>query len=289
MRNNEDRVGAKPSHDPPPGPTAPAESAGDPLSFVVPTEFVELPTKGAFYPEGHPLHNQECIEIKFMTAKEEDILTSRTLLKKGIAIERLLQNLIADKRIKTQDLFVGDRNAILVAARCSGYGPEYKASVTCPACGANEKHEFNLENKKLSGFLENNHVLQDTGVVYNEQERTFSLTLPKTKVEVELKLLTGHDERKMADLSERKRKAKKQENVLTDQLKTYVVSVNGETNPQIISRFIESLPVLDSRELRTVYSNIVPNIDMSQEFLCSSCDYQETLEVPFTAEFFWPK
>jgi len=288
VRDNEERAGARVAHDPPPPLTAP-EGHGDPLSFVVPTEFVELPTKGAFYPEGHPLHNQDCIEIKFMTAKEEDILTSRTLLKKGIAIERLLQNLIADKKIKTQDLFVGDRNAILVAARCSGYGPKYKASMTCPSCGANEKHEFDLENKKISGFLENNQVLQDTGASYNQEEGTFSFVLPKTKVTVELKLLTGHDEKRLADLSERKRKAKKEENVLTDQLKTYVVSVNGERSPQVISRFVESLPVLDSRELRTVYSNIVPNIDMSQEFLCSSCDYQETLEVPFTAEFFWPK
>ena len=95
------------------------------LNFVVPTEFVELPSGGKYYTDGHPLTGQETIEIKFMTAKDEDILTSRSLLKKGLAINRFLQNIIVNNEVKVDDLLIGDKNAILTAARVSGYGPEY--------------------------------------------------------------------------------------------------------------------------------------------------------------------
>ena len=155
MRNNEERSGAREVA----AETPPQAQMANPLSFVVPTEFVDLPTKGRFYPEGHPLHNVEEIEIKFMTAKEEDILTSRSLLKKGVAIEKMLQNLVMDKSIDVESLFVGDRNAILVAARISGYGPEYKTSITCPACATTQTYEFDLQEAKTSGFLDNPEIL----------------------------------------------------------------------------------------------------------------------------------
>ena len=119
MSRNKDRLG---SHSPEPSeaPQQPVEKAFDPLSFVAPTEFVELPSKGS-YPEAHPLHGKEVLEIRFMTAKEEDILASETLLKKGIALERMLDSIIIDKSIKAQDLLIGDRNALIIAARVSGY------------------------------------------------------------------------------------------------------------------------------------------------------------------------
>ena len=64
------------------------------LTFTTPTEFVELPSGGNYYPEGHRLHGEQTVEIKFMTAKEEDILTSKTLIKQGVALERLLKSVI---------------------------------------------------------------------------------------------------------------------------------------------------------------------------------------------------
>ena len=107
------------------GPPAAAVSAPTQFNWSVPTEFVEIPSKGKFYPNGHPLHNLDTIEIKYMTAKEEDILSDRSLLKKGIAVDRALQNLIVNKAIKIDDLLVGDKNALLIAARKTGFGPEY--------------------------------------------------------------------------------------------------------------------------------------------------------------------
>ena len=170
IRNNEDRVGA-PIQD-----SAPVEQMmekNDTFSFVTPTEFVELPTRGKYYPEGHLLHNQETVEIRYMTAKDEDILTSQTLLRKGIAIERLLQNVIVDKNIKTDDLYVGDKNAIIMATRITGYGSEYDVRVTCPACGDNEKHSFNLDDVSINYGDD----LEDMNVTATS-DNTFVLKLP---------------------------------------------------------------------------------------------------------------
>ena len=122
----------------------------DPLHFVAPTEFVALPSKGTVYKEFHPLHNQETIEIRYMTAKDEDILSSRTLLKKGIAVERFMQNIIVDKKIKVEDMVVGDRNAVLIAARVSGYGSDYSTSLTCPNCNTKSEFTFDLTRKRTS-------------------------------------------------------------------------------------------------------------------------------------------
>ena len=124
MRNNQRRLGQKPS----PGPSSPAAQAN--LAFAVPTEFVELPSRGHFYPEDHLLHNQETVEIKFMTAKDEDILSSQALLEKGLAVERLLDSLLVQD-IDPSTLLVGDRSAILIAARISGYGEEYDVDQRC--------------------------------------------------------------------------------------------------------------------------------------------------------------
>ena len=137
-------------------PPALSQGAGDGgFSFVVPTEFVELPSEGRFYPESHPLHNQDVIEIKQMTAKEEDILTSQTLLKQGVALDRLLQSLIVDKRINPASLLSGDRSAIIVAARRSGYGSVYESQMNCPSCGTKQEFSFNL-NGCISEWTECN-------------------------------------------------------------------------------------------------------------------------------------
>ena len=122
------------------------------LDFVSPTEIVDLPSEGRYYPENHPLHGESTIEIRYMTAKDEDILTSQSLLRKGVAMEKFLQNIIVDKSIKSTDLLSGDRSAILVAARCTGYGEIYETEIDCPACGNKEVFGFNLrEGKTYSG------------------------------------------------------------------------------------------------------------------------------------------
>ena len=123
-----------PDSDPPHQILEDRTSPTDTLSFVVPTEFVDLPSAGRFYPPSHPLHNKEHVEIKYMTAKEEDILTSQSLLEKGLALDRLISNLLVNKKINVDSLLVGDKSAILIAARSSGYGADYETDVGCPSC-----------------------------------------------------------------------------------------------------------------------------------------------------------
>ena len=256
------------------------EAAAAALQYVVPVELVELPTKGLFYPEGHPLHNKQEIEIKSMTAKEEDLLVNKSLLKKGIALDRVLQSVIVDKSIRLEDLFVGDKNAIIVATRTMAYGSEYNTNVSCPECMAGQKYKFDLEDKTISYLDE----IEEDEVEVTDRG-TLIFTLPKTRATVEAKLLNGHDEASLFGRGQNKKK----ELSLTDQFKAYVVSVNNVTDKNLINQFIDVMPAYDSKFLRETYSKVIPNIDLTQHFECSNCGHSQEMEVPFTVEFFWPR
>jgi len=289
MRNNEDRMGVQHPSEPPPPSTPNAENTSSsdvapaPLQFVTPTEFVELPTKGKYYPEGHPLHGEEVIEIRYMTARDEDILSSRALLKKGIAIDRFLQNILVNKQIRVDDLYVGDKNAIIIASRINGYGNEYATRVTCPVCGSAGEYSFNLEEAKVSFVEEKDSKNEHVG------DGQFLVTLPKMNVTVTVRLLTGADERKMLQVQERARKQKLPEQTLTTQFKMFIVAVNGDADRQVIHSLIQNMPASDSRHLRDVYKDLAPNVDLTQWYDCEVCGNEEEMEVPFTTDFFWPK
>ena len=258
-----------------------AENA-TPFSFVVPTEFVDLPSGGKHYAPGHPLHGVDSIEIKQMTAKEEDILTSRTLLKKGVALDRMIQSVILNKSIDPKSLLVGDRNAILVSIRVSGYGNEYSTNIACPDCGVNQQHTFDLNDT-------NTYVGDDIEElkVFQVAEGVFSTTLPLTGIEVAFKLLDGYDEKRLADGIEHDRK-KRNDKVITRQLRTMIISVKEDTSKEVINYLVENIPSMDSRHLRMAYKAAAPNLDLSQNFECSECEYDQKIEVPLNADFFWP-
>jgi len=290
-RNNQERFGSGLEEQPLGSPTdagsqtPPQPAANSGLSFVVPTEVVELPSRGIFYPEGHPLCGSETIEIRHMTAKEEDILTSKTLLKKGLALDRMIQSIVVDKSINTDSLLSGDRNAIMMSARASAYGEDYSASVTCPACGSQQSHEFNLLDISCSP-LDRHEELDSVTKLPNNN---FEVELPRSGVKVEIRVLTGKDEKELLKRTEKRKREKLPENLLTQQMSLYIVAVNGDTNNRTVDRFLQVLPAFDSRYLRTVYKAITPDIDSAQDFMCESCDHVAELEVPFTTEFFWPK
>jgi len=279
VRNNQDRFGPPPGGDNPP-----VQQVEQPLQFVTPTEFVELPSRGVFYPQGHPLHNVETIEIRHMTAKDEDILTSRALLQKGIAIDRFLQNIVVDQNIKVPDLLVGDKNAIIVASRITGYGANYEATICCPSCQKNVDFGFDLQQCEPTSL----DIFDELGV-QRTQNNTFLIHLDKLDMDVEVRLLTSRDETYLLQLSEKRRKSKLPEANLTEQLRRIIVSVNGSTDTGYINSFIEHAPAMDSRKLRTTYQKMVPNVDMKQNFVCSECGYEGEVNVPFGANFFWPQ
>ena len=276
MRNNELRSGARPSTE------SDAPKMPNPMDFITPTQFVELPSEGKLYPVGHPLHNQETIEVRFMTAKDEDILTSRSLLKKGIAIDRLIMNLVVDEKINPSTLLVGDRYAILVAARASAYGHFYKTNVKCPSCGEGSEHTFNLlEPKVYNGSDYEDYTVRktDTG--------TYAITLPYTKLVVEVRMLTGQDEVKMVQQIQKTNKNKGDISI-SDQMLTYIVSVNGYKETDVITHVVKNITATESRYIRNAYKSITPDLKVSGDFECLSCGHEQELEVPFGADFFWP-
>ena len=250
------------------------------LHFVAPTELVEIPSKGLLYPEGHPLHNQEEIEIRLMTAKEEDILVNKSLLKKGVALDRMLQAILVNKRIKLDDLLVSDKNALIIAARTSAYGADYKARFNCPSCNLANEYTFDLEDKEINYLYE--HGRED---VRTAENGNFLITLPRTEVEIEFRLLRGADEKRLIE------KNKKNKGIipLTDQFKSFIVAVNGVTDSSLVSQFIDVMPAYDSKFLRLTYAEVIPSVDLKQYFECSECDHSQDMEVPFTVEFFWPR
>jgi hypothetical protein len=117
---------------------------------------------------------------------------------------------------------------------------------------------------------------------------TFTTILPQTKIEVVFRLLTGADERALLTQMETARKNRRNENGVTRQLKLIINSVNGDETQKSINYLVENMPSQDARHLRLVFKMAAPNLDMNQHFECNECDYEQELEVPLTADFFWP-
>ena len=284
MSRNSDRMGAQQAVDGAPTQQLMQNTETNDFSFIVPTEIVDLPSKGAYYTEGHPLHGSETIEIKQMTAKEEDMLTSRTLLKKGVALERVMSSIIINKAIDPDSLLVGDRNALIIAARISAYGNEYNTGVTCPECGTAQDYSFDLNQANVySTYTDAIYVANNNG------DGTFTTILPRTKLEVTFRLLNGADERRfMAGVENDRKQKNSHEKNITRQLLNMVVAVNGNSTAEAINYLVQNIPSMDARHLRSAYKEANPNIDLTQHFECAECDYESELEVPLSADFFWP-
>jgi|7_EtaG_2_1085326.scaffolds.fasta_scaffold16012_4 hypothetical protein len=273
-RNNSDRTGPpiKPAQQP-------VQNSNPLLNFVKPTNFVTLPSKGKHYADNHPLKDQEVIEVYQMTAKDEDILTSESLIKNGIVIDRFVENIIVNKSISIDSLLIGDKNAILLESRKLGYGAEYDTEVMCPSC---------FETNTLNYDLNEANINFGSEAEINENGN-FIFELPETKIKLELKLLTSKDESLIFKRMTDSKKNKSNESAVTDQYKLMVVSANGVTDRGQLNEFIEVLPLKDSISLKKYYKKVTPNIDMKFDFTCKSCGYEQELEVPLGAEFFWPK
>ena len=243
--------------------------------FKFPTETVDLPSQGKLYSENSSLKSGK-IEVKYMTAKEEDILTSQNLIKKGLVIDKLLNSLIVTEGVSTDDLLIGDKNAVMVASRILAYGGEYSVEVADPNTGETFQHTFDLTECSFKELPDD--------VDYSKNE--FELTLPVSKVGITFKLLTGKDETNIAN--ELKSLAKIGQNAeVTTRLRQVITSVNGETDRTVVNNFVDNMLSKESLYLREKIAKITPDIDLTQEV-----DFEgETvsLAIPMTVEFFWPK
>lgn len=256
------------------------ESVSKTVGFDIPIESVSLPSKGIVYQLGHPLCNEENVEIRCMTAREEDLLTSRALFKSGQVLTKLIESCLINKSISPDDLLIGDRNALLIAIRVTGYGAEYSVKITCPECNEESDHTFSLSNLKIKRL---------SATPLRPNENLFSYRLPVSGQEVLFKLLTGKDEDEVSKTVEKKKKLGGQiENYITLRLFQAVQSINGETDKQKLSYIINNLRAADSRALRKHIFDIAPNVDMKQSYSCVKCGEESEVEVPLGLNFFWP-
>ncbi len=241
--------------------------------FKLPTEIVELPSKGLLYPEDSPLSSGK-IEMKYMTAREEDILTNQNYIKNGTVIDRLLQSLIVDKNIKLNDLLIGDKNAIMIAARVLAYGKEYVVTF------AGERVAVDLTK------LDNKELNED---LYKDRKNEFTFSLPHTDNQVSFKLLTHADEKNIErEIQGRKKLNKDSSTQVTTRLAYILTSVNGLTERKDIREFVNDfLLAKDSRALREYYNEVSPDINL-QHTHTTDAGREEVFEIPIGIDFFWP-
>jgi hypothetical protein len=237
--------------------------------FKLPTEVIELPSKGLLYPEGSELA-KGTLEMKYMTAKEEDILTNQSYIQKGTVLDKLMKSLIISK-INYDELLIGDKNAIMVAARILGYGKDYSFSVL------GEDHTVDLstlENKLLNEEL------------FKDGKNNFEFTLPHSGNKVTFKLLTHKDEQDISRELEGLKKINKDNSPeLTTRLKYLITSVEGKTEKKDIREFVDNyLLARDSRALREYVKEIQPDVDLT--FFPTG--ESNRINIPIGVSFFWP-
>lgn len=257
----------------------------DEFGLEIPVENVPLPSKGIVYPVDHPLHMQETVQIRAMTAREEDILTSKALIKKGTVITELIRSCLIDKRIDPNDMILGDRNALMVALRITGYGADYAVEVGCPACGERSRQEFNLAELPITR-------LSDMPIA--EGANVFEVVMPKTRetdpdLRIRYRHMTGNDEAQMQQIQERKKKQGFQsDNLITTRYQFQVVAVNDITDKTKIQMFCQKMPTKYSMALRKAMDSNEPGIQMKQHITCPSCYTESEVSMPLGASFFWP-
>lgn len=246
--------------------------------FSVPTEMIDLPSRGKVYPKESPLASGQ-VEMKYMTAREEDILTNVNLLRQGLAIEKMLKSLIKSP-ITYDDLVIGDRNGLLIAARILAYGKDYSFEYLDPTTGEKEKVSIDLQTL--------NYKEIDWSKLTDKNE--FFFELPYTKNTVTFKILTLADDKKIEEeIKGIKKNLGQEAGALTTRLKYQITSVNGDYSVKTVRDFIDQGHLLsrDSIQLRRFMESVTPDVNLTTTFTTSSGREVE-IEVPITADFFFP-
>ena len=238
--------------------------------FLMPTEMVELPSKGLVYPEGHPLISGR-VEMKYMSAREEDILSNQNYISKGSVLDKLVESLTLGK-FDVKDLVTGDKNAILIASRILGYGKDYSFSYG--------GKEYNVDLSKLENKFFDESLITPKG--------TFKCILPTSNTEVEFKLLTEKDEEKIKQEIEGFKKINKESSTdVTTRLKNQLISVDGNSDKNAIKDFVDNyLLAADSRYLRNFIKTVSPDVDLSTKVIIDGVE--EDIDIPINLNFFWP-
>jgi hypothetical protein len=251
-------------------------------NYQFPVEIVELPSRGKLYPETNPL-SKGTVELKYMTAREEDILASQNLIRKGVVLDKLFESVVVQKDVNINDIFVGDKNAILLATRVLGYGPDYNVEVTDPFTGELQKVTINLAKIQI----------KEVDFEKLNSENRYDFVLPNSKAKIVFKLLTHKDETDInAELQAIQRLTKVKDAASHDvstRLRYMILSVNGNEDRGFINKWVQNqLLARDSRALRNYVKTISPDVDLTYMFTSDITGETEALDIPFGAGFFYP-
>ena len=244
------------------------------FQIQVPFDVIPLPSKGLLYPGQNGM-----VKVEYLTAMDENILTSQNLIKSGKVLEYLLERKIKESPVPMEDLLVGDRNAIMIWLRATGYGEMYPVKLTDPGSGFEFDYEINLSELK-------NKELPD-GVEPDERGE-FSFELPKSKLKIKFKLLTVGDEKSIMSRAEKYEKATKSQvsNMLTYRLQAQIKEIDGNRDINYIQQYVNVMPAFDSLKFREYSDSIEPGIDMSVEVEGPTGTFQAPVAIGLN--FFWP-
>jgi len=245
-----------------------------------PTEIIDLPSKGYFYPKDNPLSSGQ-VEIKYMTAREEDILTSQNLIQKGIVIDKLLEALVISD-VNLDDVLVGDKNAIMLASRVLAYGKEYSFEFTDETSARKRTHTVDLTS------------FEDKKIDFSKCEKgknEFEFTLPESKKSITFKLLNQSDDKKIQEELKAMKKFTRESGIdpeITTRLKASILSVDGSRDRNVINKFIDNeFLSRDSLAYRRNLTSITPDVNMIT-YVDMDDGTDKEMTVPVTVQFFWP-
>ena len=247
-----------------------------------PVELIELPSKGKLYQKDSPL-SKGTLELKYMTAKEEDILASQNLIRRGVVLDKLFESVVVQDGVSIDDIFVGDKNAILLATRVLGYGPDYEVEVTDPFTGELQKVTIDLSKIQIKEVEFSNL----------NTENVYEFTFPSSKTKIKFKLLTHKDEVDInAEIQALKRLSKDKDggsHEVSTRLRHMIIEVDGNSDRKFINKWVlNQLRSIDSRALRNYIKEITPDVDLTFEFKSDLTGETEALDIPFGAGFFYP-
>jgi hypothetical protein len=246
--------------------------------YPFPTEVISLPSKGLTYPESNPLSKGE-LTIKLMTAKEEDILTSSNLVKKGIHLDKLLESVVVEPGVNINDLLIGDKNAILVTSRILAFGPDYEVTINDP--NENESVKVVIDLSKIQ--------IKELDESKLNRNNEYEFTLPISKTSIKFKLLTHGDELAINRDIDASEKTLKQGNEITARYRRIIVEIDGNRDLGFISNFVTNrLLAGDSKALRKYISEITPDLDLKFDYESPFTGDKEALRIPFGIDFFYP-
>jgi hypothetical protein len=246
-------------------------------NFPFATEVISLPSKGLAYPESSPLSKGE-ITLKLMTAKEEDILTSTNLIRKGIHLDRLLESIVVEPGVNINDLLIGDKNAILIITRMLAFGPEYDVTVNDSVSEEDVTIKIDLSKLKT----------KEIDYTLLNRNNEYEFILPKSKTPIKFKLLTHGDELAIQKDVEASEKVLKQGNEITTRFRRIITEVDGNRDLGYISNFVSNrLLAMDSKALRKHILSFTPDLDLVTEYE-NSAGETEALRIPFGIDFFYP-